>query len=1405
MKKILSMALCLGLCYCSFAQTGKAPGVVGPSPNASSLGIYGDIPTGAYTGVPNIALPLYTVAYRDIKVPISLSYHAAGIKVEQEASWVGLGWSLNAGGVITRTIRGLDDLAFYNNQTGYPFVPNMPSECQARASPNVYANFMQGNCYGNIDAEPDVFYFNMGGFSGKFLIEQNPNNGVGTELRGTLLAKSKMQVIYSWAGTTRNKGSWKIIDEQGFVYTFDVKEYSFTSTATANTFANAEYQLWQNLSITQENNDNTFIKSITGWYLSKIESPIGGLVSFVYDDASQYATQSQVSKGMSRTIPNYMVVSNFNADTHAQCSSANMSKLQTFYTTSASINKDVYLKEIKFGDGSVKFNTSNREDLLKTGLSNYTAVKFPQKLSSIEISHTATTNKITYTLGQDYFNAGGEVAQKRLRLLSLTQSDQVHRFEYDSQTLPAKNSFDQDYWGYYNASFIPNTSPLPQTSFQMGQDYPNGTTSLGVASLKNYANEVDNTTKPANKRPDALAMQAGILTKIIYPTKGSTSYVYEPHRYQTEKIPPYVGEGEKLSTSFELHTSPYNTAAPLKKTFYVSDPTKISFQATIKCIDTNPLANCEAALNGMDLSLLLAGISIECSPNTPSTTLQGTDVSLADWKYCKTGQGPNCYKVNDIPVGPAQDRTFQVRSTNLELYPNQKYDLVINSGNALPANLASKFAIDVIVQQIEVNPVTNRSRMFSNEADIEETEVKVSTSPFYTGTKTKTFTITEPTYVAYRSTIAWVGDGPNSTITLAQTEALIDASFKDKLVSAITKNGAATDGIIFFDHWLNCRPTKSGCSYGGVMPLESSNTQIVVSQPDILLQPGTYALQLYNGLDLPPDLKSRFSLSASVFFVKTPCVLTSTNTCGEKMGGGLRIKKIVQDPLTSNTRTVNYRYLNADGSSSGKLMSKVIYYGFYEKTTGVYPTPNGCKLADWGTYNAESSPTMPLGSSAQGNLVGYDRVVVFDGIDTTNIAQNGLVGANVYQFKNQSDLIDLSAFLPNSPNTNFGNSNGLLESMTVYSKDGKKVQQSLKTYSKKASLPVLGMKFQKFNSCSIVTANTTQAVATSTDRETTVTNIIIYNDGSSNYSQKQFFSSIINATNASATFSVNFRTLEMIGKKFYYTYSDFWALDSETSRTYNMNDDTKFIENTVNYNYSLADFKLKKTSTVSSAGKIQETQYFHTSDYSPSIPIVGQLIANNMYDKLLGERQLVSGNIISAKATEYNQQGLATNVHVLETAIPIAPSLSNILTFPLANVVPTELKKRMSFLYDTDNNLVEVQSISNNVIQNKTAYLWGYKGIFPVIEVQNASYASLGSGVLLNSSDVNTKAASLRSTLAKALVKSYTYDYLFGMLSTTTPNGLTNTFNYDTQGRLSTIRDPNNNLVKSYSYNYRNQ
>jgi hypothetical protein len=119
MKKTFQIAVIVLLCT-SHVQGQE---VIPPSPNAASLGQYGDVSVSNNTGVPSISIPLYTVKSVGIELPISLSYHGSGIKVAQEASWVGLGWALNTGGVITRAVRGSDDLKLY----GYLTVPELPS------------------------------------------------------------------------------------------------------------------------------------------------------------------------------------------------------------------------------------------------------------------------------------------------------------------------------------------------------------------------------------------------------------------------------------------------------------------------------------------------------------------------------------------------------------------------------------------------------------------------------------------------------------------------------------------------------------------------------------------------------------------------------------------------------------------------------------------------------------------------------------------------------------------------------------------------------------------------------------------------------------------------------------------------------------------------------------------------------------------------------------------------------------------------------------------------------------------------------------------------------------------------------------------------------------------------------
>lgn len=85
------------------------PTVTPKSPEASAFQKYGETEINEYSGNPAISIPLYTLSYKGIEVPLSLTYDGGGIQVSQEASWVGLGWSLNVGGCINYVCQGGND------------------------------------------------------------------------------------------------------------------------------------------------------------------------------------------------------------------------------------------------------------------------------------------------------------------------------------------------------------------------------------------------------------------------------------------------------------------------------------------------------------------------------------------------------------------------------------------------------------------------------------------------------------------------------------------------------------------------------------------------------------------------------------------------------------------------------------------------------------------------------------------------------------------------------------------------------------------------------------------------------------------------------------------------------------------------------------------------------------------------------------------------------------------------------------------------------------------------------------------------------------------------------------------------------------------------------------------------
>lgn len=111
-KGLYSTLLILGICFLTscdnlFAQGPNAPEAASFEPvDATDM-------VNLVTGDLSYVLPLLNVPSPEGGYPIALSYHA-GIAMDQEASWVGLGWNINPG-TINRNINGTpDDLAWMN-------------------------------------------------------------------------------------------------------------------------------------------------------------------------------------------------------------------------------------------------------------------------------------------------------------------------------------------------------------------------------------------------------------------------------------------------------------------------------------------------------------------------------------------------------------------------------------------------------------------------------------------------------------------------------------------------------------------------------------------------------------------------------------------------------------------------------------------------------------------------------------------------------------------------------------------------------------------------------------------------------------------------------------------------------------------------------------------------------------------------------------------------------------------------------------------------------------------------------------------------------------------------------------------------------------------------------------------
>lgn len=426
------------------SQTPAPSSVLPPSPIAATFQRYGDYPVSYATGLSEIKIPLYDIKENQYSFPIDISYHASGRNTALNLSPLGIGWALNASGIISREVRGRPDQLPSQNPP-YPFssIATLHLNYPAVAEMSFDNPSVQDT---SRDSQYDIFTFNINGKTGKFIIVQGQPLLLTTE-------PYKIQVL--------SNAYIKLTDDQGVSYLF--------GNQSGDVFGGVEYSM-------TTGSASTIGQYNSSWFLNTLTTSFGQQIKFKYGSVVSQSGASPIW-GNASVIEQYV----FN----------DVGPLQNYqYThingaTSFADFHMSYIKEIDFSNGMMFFNYDSA-----------------LKLTSCNIQNNAGNRILGYgfsyqTLsGEDLPNNNSELLDTIFIKDSTGYTSEKYDLTYDLSNPVTPPNWDfaeeRDWWGYYNgvtAGNVPNFNVyvIPQGSGAYYQPIGNSSALAPSFKAKEYA------------------------------------------------------------------------------------------------------------------------------------------------------------------------------------------------------------------------------------------------------------------------------------------------------------------------------------------------------------------------------------------------------------------------------------------------------------------------------------------------------------------------------------------------------------------------------------------------------------------------------------------------------------------------------------------------------------------------------------------------------------------------------------------------------------------------------------------------------------------------------------------------------------------------------------------------------
>lgn len=246
---------------------------------------------------------------------------------------------------------------------------------------------------------------------------------------------------------------------------------------------------------------------------------------------------------------------------------------------------------------------------------------------------------------------------------------------------------------------------------------------------------------------------------------------------------------------------------------------------------------------------------------------------------------------------------------------------------------------------------------------------------------------------------------------------------------------------------------------------------------------------------------------------------------------------------------------------------------------------------------------------------------------------------------------------------------------------------------------------------------------------------------------------------------------------------------TETECWYTGNNDS--IQTRVDYAYDnptyLQPTRITTTTGTGSVSKAVKYAY----DY-PGVAVYDAMKSRNMISQPIEEINYHREGSLPETETGRTKTAYATfnaGIHILPSSIS-------------KSVGGGPLETELSFDIYGGTNVLQTTT-RNSLVKS---YLWDNTGVYPLVEVNGASYGvvnSLANNASLDASSlsaIKNLGSSLQTALPNSMVSTYAYKPMVGVTAITAPDGLSKYFSYDDYGRLLNVKDNQQRIVKQHEY-----